>query len=79
MRSVTDARIRTALNAEFIEQSSPVLQETIRQLDAYFYEGSTEFDIPIQLVGTSFQQKVWTALNTISYGKTETYLGLSKS
>jgi methylated-DNA-[protein]-cysteine S-methyltransferase len=78
MRSVIDARIRTALNAEFIEQSSPVLQETIRQLDAYFYEGSTEFDIPIQLVGTSFQQKVWTALNTISYGKTETYLGLSK-
>jgi methylated-DNA-[protein]-cysteine S-methyltransferase len=79
MRSAIDIRIQTALNAEYVKQSSPVLQETIRQLDAYFYEGSTEFDIPIQLVGTSFQQKVWTALNTISYGKTETYLGLSKN
>jgi len=78
MRSAIDTRIKTALNAEFVEQSSHVLQETVRQLDAYFYEGSTEFDIPIQLVGTSFQQKVWTALNAIPYGKTETYQGFSK-
>ena len=78
MRSAIDTRIKTALNAEFVEQSSPVLQETVRQLDAYFYEGSTEFDIPIQLVGTSFQQKVWTALNAIPYGETETYQGFSK-
>lgn len=78
MRSTIDARIRTALHAEFIEQSSPILVETIKQLDAYFNDGLSEFDIPLQLVGTNFQQKVWSALNTIPYGTTETYLGLAK-
>jgi len=56
-----------------------VLQETIRQLDAYFHEGLIEFDIPVQLVGTSFQQKVWSALMQIPYGEMESYLGLSKT
>lgn len=78
MRSTIDARIKTALQASFIEQSSPVLVETIKQLDAYFKGELKEFDIPVQLVGTSFQQKVWSALNTIPYGETETSLGLSK-
>jgi methylated-DNA-[protein]-cysteine S-methyltransferase len=79
IRSAIDIRIQTALKAEYVKQSSSVLQETIRQLDAYFHEGLTEFDIPIQLVGTSFQQKVWSALMQIPYGETETYLGLSKT
>ena len=79
MRSAIDIRIQTALNAEYLKQSSPVLQETIRQLDAYFHEGLIEFDIPVQLVGTSFQQKVWSALMQIPYGETESYLGLSKT
>lgn len=78
MRSVIDVRIKTALHAEFVEQSSPVLVESIKQLDAYFDGGLTEFNLPLQLVGTNFQQKVWSALNTIPYGETETYLGLSK-
>ena len=78
MRSTIDSRIKTALHAEFEELSSPVLLEATKQLDAYFNDGLTEFNLPLQLVGTSFQQKVWTALNTIPYGQTETYLGLSK-
>jgi len=78
LRSVIDARIKKALNAEFVEQSSLVLVETAKQLDAYFRGELREFDLPLQLVGTNFQQKVWSALNTIPYGKTETYAGLSK-
>ena len=30
------------------------------------------------LVGTDFQQTVWKTLQQIDYGKTQTYLGLSK-
>ena len=78
MRTAIDTRIKTALRADFVEQSSPVIEETIRQLEAYFHNDLSEFDLPLQLVGTSFQQRVWQALNTIPYGKTETYLGLSK-
>jgi len=38
-----------------------------------------EFDIPIHMVGTSFQQKVWNELLKIPYGKKDTYLGLSQN
>lgn len=78
MRSTLDARIKTAIHGEFEEYMSPVLLETIQQLDAYFKGDLKEFDLPLQLVGTSFQQRVWSALNAIPYGQTETYLGLSK-
>ena len=78
MRSTLDARIKTALHGEFEAYTSPVLLETIQQLDAYFKGDLKEFDLPVQLVGTSFQQWVWSTLNAIPYGQTETYLGLSK-
>ncbi|MCX4820332.1 methylated-DNA--[protein]-cysteine S-methyltransferase [Streptomyces sp. NBC_01142] len=47
--------------------------ETIRQLDAYFAGELTEFDLPMRLDGTSFQQGVWGLLRQIPYGETRTY------
>jgi len=44
----------------------------------YFEGNRTEFDIPIRLVGSDFQKKVWEELIKIPYGKTESYLGLSR-
>jgi methylated-DNA-[protein]-cysteine S-methyltransferase len=37
-----------------------------------------EFDLPLLMVGSDFQQKVWRALLTIPYGTTSSYLQLSK-
>ncbi len=78
MRSEVDNRILKGLQAEFIEEQTPLLTETQKQLDAYFDKKSTAFDLPLLLVGTAFQQTVWKALQQIDYGKTQTYLGLSK-
>jgi methylated-DNA-[protein]-cysteine S-methyltransferase len=47
--------------------------ETKRQLTAYFAGSLTEFDLPLLIQGTAFQQKVWSALKSIPYGTTISY------
>lgn len=53
-------------------------QLTYTQLDEYFKGFRKSFALPQQQTGTDFQTKVWTLLNTIPYGKTTSYLALSK-
>ncbi|MFA1546401.1 methylated-DNA--[protein]-cysteine S-methyltransferase [Actinomadura chokoriensis] len=43
------------------------------QLSAYFAGELTEFDVPLALHGTPFQQRVWAALQEVPYGETITY------
>ncbi|MCX4680260.1 methylated-DNA--[protein]-cysteine S-methyltransferase [Streptomyces sp. NBC_01433] len=47
--------------------------EVIRQLEAYFAGELTEFDLPLRLAGTPFQQSVWAELLKIPYGETRSY------
>ncbi|MFV6031426.1 methylated-DNA--[protein]-cysteine S-methyltransferase [Streptomyces sp. NPDC056264] len=47
--------------------------EAIRQLDAYFAGELTEFELPLNLIGTPFQLRVWEGLLRIPYGETRTY------
>ena len=56
----------------------PILQNCCNQLQEYFDGNRQQFDLPLQQSGTTFQQKVWTALSTTDYGSTITYLVLSK-
>jgi methylated-DNA-[protein]-cysteine S-methyltransferase len=46
---------------------------TAEQITAYFAGELTEFDLPLRLHGTPFQQRVWAALQEIPYGRTVTY------
>ncbi|MEZ4837635.1 methylated-DNA--[protein]-cysteine S-methyltransferase [Flavobacterium sp.] len=78
MRKEIDNRILKGLQAEFVNKKTPLLIETQNQLENYFDKKSTTFDLPLLLVGTDFQQSVWRALQQVDYGKTQTYLGLSK-
>jgi methylated-DNA-[protein]-cysteine S-methyltransferase len=45
----------------------------VEQLDAYFTGERVDFDIDLDLRGTEFQRRVWTALLTIPYGETRSY------
>ncbi|MCW3073933.1 MAG: methylated-DNA--[protein]-cysteine S-methyltransferase [Flaviaesturariibacter sp.] len=60
-------------------ETSPVLQQCITQLDEYFSGTRRTFDFPIGQAGTAFQQKVWEGLLAIPYGRTVSYLALSKT
>lgn len=51
----------------------------INQLYEYFEGKRTEFTIPLYMVGTDFQKKVWNALLDIPYGQTITYKDLAYS
>jgi methylated-DNA-[protein]-cysteine S-methyltransferase len=55
-----------------------VLQEAVTQLQEYFEEKRAHFDFKINPKGTEFQQKVWQALLEIPFGKTCSYMDLSK-
>ena len=54
-----------------------VLQEAKRQLDEYFRKERKTFDLPLLLVGTDFQKRVWEALKHIPYGTTVSYKELA--
>jgi len=55
-----------------------VLQEAVSQLNDYFEGKRTDFTFKLNPAGTEFQQKVWKGLLEIPFGKTVSYLELSK-
>ena len=55
-----------------------ILQEAVLQLSDYFNEKRIDFTFKLNPSGTEFQQKVWKGLLEIPFGKTMSYLELSK-
>lgn len=54
------------------------LKEAVTQLQDYFEGNIKEFTFKLNPQGTEFQQKVWKGLLEIPFGKTMSYLELSK-
>lgn len=62
-----------------VSETIPIqLQEAVNQLNDYFAGNRKVFDFKINPQGTDFQQKVWQELLNIPFGKTMSYLDLSK-
>lgn len=78
MRTTIDNRIQKGLMAEYVEESSEVIDETIRQMQEYFNHERKVFTVPLLLVGTDFQKSVWQGLIDTPYGTTDSYLELAK-
>jgi methylated-DNA-[protein]-cysteine S-methyltransferase len=55
-----------------------LLQETVRQLTAYFAGQRESFDLPLAPQGTPFQLAVWKRLCDIPYGQTISYGELAR-
>ena len=79
MRSRIDSRIQKALNAQYVEESSEVIEQAIEELEVYFRGEKKTFDTPLLMLGTAFQKSVWNGLIAIPYGTTSSYLNLAKS
>lgn len=54
------------------------LQNAVSQLNDYFEGKRIDFDFMLNPQGTDFQKKVWAGLLEIPFGKTMSYLELSK-
>ena len=78
-RSSIDKRLRSAFEAEYVERDNWILKKTRMQLLDYFAGGRKRFSVPLRFAGTDFQKQVWTALQTIPYGTTNSYLELAKN
>ena len=55
-----------------------ILQKAVSQLNDYFEGKRTDFTFKLSPKGTEFQQKVWKELLEIPFGKTCSYMDLSK-
>jgi O-6-methylguanine DNA methyltransferase len=55
------------------------LKGVVDQLEAYFNGLLHDFEIPLDLVGSDFQLKVWRALTAIPFGETRTYGQIAKT
>lgn len=77
-RTAIDRRVMDSLKADYLEEETPLHREAGRQLEVYFRKDRREFALPVALLGTVFQKKVWHALLDVPYGETLTYAGLSE-
>ncbi|WP_250433727.1 methylated-DNA--[protein]-cysteine S-methyltransferase [Hanstruepera flava] len=70
----------TVLNSD--EMFSDIIPETLEdcayQLNEYFNGKRQSFDLKLNPQGTDFQKQVWNELLKIPFGKTASYLDLSK-
>jgi len=61
--------LKNSLNADVIPGNCEIFELLKIQLEEYFNKQRTTFEIPLQLIGTSFQIKCWKELLNIPYGK----------
>ena len=48
-------------------------KEVFKQMREYFKRERKDFDLPLEIIGTDFQKKVWNELSKIPYGETISY------
>ena len=59
--------------------TSDLLAEAARELQAYFESRLTAFSVPLNWRGTPFQDTVWRALMDIPYGETVSYGDIART
>ena len=64
--------------SDYMAKETRVIQEAYRQIEEYLQGKRKVFDLPIQMKGTAFQEKVWKALCNIPYGETRSYGEIAK-
>ena len=60
------------------KQIPQLIIQCVEELIQYFHGQRKNFEVPVSQTGTDFQQRVWTELAGIPFGKTISYLDLSR-
>lgn len=75
--AMSDQRHAPTASAEWVRDDG-WFKDVAAQLGAYFAGELEEFDVPLELVGTDFQRRVWSGLLEIPYGTTISYGELAR-
>ncbi len=65
-------------NEDDVVENKSKNKEVIEQLTRYFNGKLAKFSVPLDLIGTPFQLRVWKELKNISYGTTISYKHLAR-
>ncbi len=65
--------LKKRMKSEMVTGKHPVIDQVSNQLNEYFSGARKNFDIPLVVPGTEFQQRVWDALTLIPFGTTRSY------
>lgn len=57
----------------------PMIDQVAGEISEYFAGTRHQFDVPLVIRGTAFQEQVWRELLTIPYGETRAYADLAES
>lgn len=60
-------KIISSSKRKIIQEENPILIKTKQELHEYFEGKRKNFEIPLQPLGTEFQQKSWEALRDIPF------------
>ena len=63
---------------EISSEIPDLLKDAAQQLNAYFENSQTDFNLKLNPQETLFQKRVWNALQEIPFGETISYLKLSQ-
>jgi AraC family transcriptional regulator of adaptative response/methylated-DNA-[protein]-cysteine methyltransferase len=79
----SDARLRAALSSEYpraeIRQDASGLARWLKVILNYLKGDTSRLDLPVDVVATAFQRRVWEELRRIPYGTTRSYKQVARA
>jgi len=72
-------RLRRYMDCAVTPGSNRHIDQVEQELVEYFAGERTDFDVPLVVPGTDFQQQVWSALRDIPYGETRSYEDIARA
>jgi O-6-methylguanine DNA methyltransferase len=73
-----DGWLRRCIPDAKVARDDAANRPAAKQIVEYLEGARTSFDLPLDLRGTDFQQRVWKALREIPYGETRSYQEIAK-
>jgi AraC family transcriptional regulator of adaptative response/methylated-DNA-[protein]-cysteine methyltransferase len=70
--------LKAEFNAAQITRDDQALKPLATQIEKFLEGSRLSFDMPLDVQGTAFQQRVWKALQNIPYGETRSYAEIAK-